>query len=180
MQTFGKTLRNSLPAIGLGLLGAFGIASVGGCNGSGRARAKGHGEKGVRRELQRGQRRSARPSATRKRSTRLTPPPPHAEGTHQKSALEQIRVSAPTAPERNHQDCIDGDREAAQSTVGGLAAAVTQELRHDARRRVRRHRPAGQGARADEGERRQVRRRRQAARLHRPQGTRRRRTTAKP
>jgi hypothetical protein len=28
MQTFGKTLRNSLPAIGLGLLTAFGIASV--------------------------------------------------------------------------------------------------------------------------------------------------------
>lgn len=28
MQTFGKTLRNSLPAVGLGLLTAFGIASV--------------------------------------------------------------------------------------------------------------------------------------------------------
>ena len=28
MQTFGKTMRNSLPALGLGLLSAFAVASV--------------------------------------------------------------------------------------------------------------------------------------------------------
>lgn len=122
MQTFGKTLRNSLPALGLGLLGAFGIASVGAVTAPAALAQKVTAKKEFVENFN-----AANAALSAKRYSealaKADAAAAHAEGTQQKSAIEQIRVGANCAG-TNHQACITAIEKA--RTVGGLPAAVTK------------------------------------------------------
>jgi len=123
MQTFGKAMRNSLPALGLGLLGALGAASVTFVAPAAYAQ-KVTAKKEFVENLQAAQ--SA--LSARNWSTALAKADaalPHASGSQQKAAVEQIRVAASCdASIKNHAGCISAIEKAKSS--GGLPGAVTK------------------------------------------------------
>jgi tetratricopeptide (TPR) repeat protein len=122
MQTFGKTMRNSLPALGLGLLSAFAVASVAAVTAPVAIAQKVTAKKEFVENFNAA---SAALSAKRysEALSKADAAAPHAEGSQQKSAIEQIRVGA-TCAGTNHQGCVTAIEKA--RSVGGLPAAVQQ------------------------------------------------------
>lgn len=121
MQTFGKALRNSVPALGLGLVSAFAMASVTAVTAPA-AIAQTTAKKEFVENFN-----AANAALAAKRYAeavqKADAASPHAVGTQQKSAIEQIKVGA-TCAQTKHQDCITAIEKA--RSVGGLPAAVTQ------------------------------------------------------
>lgn len=123
MQTFGKAMRNSLPALGLGLLGALGAASVTFVAPAAYAQ-KVTAKKEFVENLQAAQ------SALSSRNwssaiAKADAAASHASGSQQKAAVEQIRVAASCdASIKNHAGCISAIEKAKAS--GGLPGQVTK------------------------------------------------------
>lgn len=114
MQTFGKTLRNCLPAIGLGLLGAFGAASVAVVSAP-----AAYAQKPTKEFVDNynAAKAAAQSGKLQEAINKADAAWPHAQGTAQKSPLQQIRVQGYCGL-KQHQKCVDAV-EAAKST-GGL------------------------------------------------------------
>lgn len=121
MQTFGKTLRNSLPALGLGLACAFGVASV-----TAVTAPAAIAQPAAKKEFVENYN-AANAALTAKRwseaLSKADAAAQHAEGQQQKSAIEQIRVAA-NCGGTTHQACITAIEKA--RAVGGVPAAVTK------------------------------------------------------
>lgn len=123
MQTFGKALRNSLPALGLGLLGALGAVSV-----SFVAAAPAMAQQGPKKEFVENYNAAKAALASRQFAQAIQKADAaasHASGTQQKSALEQIRVAASCdASVKNHAGCISAIEKA--KATGGLPNSLIQ------------------------------------------------------
>jgi tetratricopeptide (TPR) repeat protein len=123
MQTFGKALRNSLPALGLGLLGALGAASVTVVAPAAYAQ-KVTAKKEFVENLQAAQ------AALNSRSwsqaiAKADAAAPHASGAQQRAAVEQIKVAASCDTSiKNHQGCIAAIEKA--KAAGGLPGEVVK------------------------------------------------------
>jgi len=122
MQTFGKTMRNCLPAVGLGLIGALGFASLTFVSPAAEAQVTAKKEFveniNAANAALKGNRLA---EATQKADAAW----PHAANTQQKSAVEQIRVGAACAPSsKNHAACIAAIEKA--KATGGLPNAVVK------------------------------------------------------
>ncbi len=121
MQTFGKALRNSLPALGLGLACAFGVASVTMVTAPA-AIAQATAKKEFVDNFQ-----AASAALTAKNFSqalqKADAAQAHAEGNAQKGALEQIRVGAYCGM-KNHAQCIASIEKA--KSLGGLTAGQIQ------------------------------------------------------
>lgn len=121
MQTFGKALRNSLPALGLGLIGALGAASV-----SLVAAAPAMAQQGPKKEFVENYNAAKTALSSRQFAQaiqKVDAAAPHASGTQQKSALEQIRVAASCdASIKNHAGCISAIEKA--KATGGLPNSI--------------------------------------------------------
>lgn len=119
MQTFGKALRNSLPALGLGLLGALGAASV-----TLTAPAAYAQKVTAKKEFVENFNAASAALSSRKFSEAIAKADAaaaHASGAQQRGALEQIRVAASCDPSvRNHQGCIAAIEKAKASGGSGL------------------------------------------------------------
>ena len=117
MQTFGKALRNSLPALGLGLLGALGAASV--------TAPAAYAQK-VTAKKEFVENFNAANSALSSRNwsqalAKADAAAAHASGAQQRGAIEQIRVAASCDPSiKNHQGCIAAIEKAKASGGSGL------------------------------------------------------------
>jgi len=118
MQTFGKALRNSLPALGLGLLGALGAASV--------AMAPAAYAQKVTAKKEFVENFNAANAALSSRNwsqalAKADAASAHASGAQQRGAIEQIRVAASCDPSiKNHQGCIAAIEKAKASGGSGL------------------------------------------------------------
>lgn len=117
MQTFGKALRNSLPALGLGLLGALGAASV--------TAAPAYAQKvTAKKEFVENLQAASAALSSRNWSQALAKADAaaaHASGAQQRGAIEQIRVAASCdASIKNHQGCISAIEKAKASGGSGL------------------------------------------------------------
>jgi len=119
MQTFGKALRNSLPALGLGLLGALGAASV-----TVTAPAAYAQKVTAKKEFVENFNAANAALSSRKFSEAISKADAaaaHASGAQQRGALEQIRVAASCDPSiKNHQGCIAAIEKAKASGGSGL------------------------------------------------------------
>jgi len=117
MHTFGKALRNSLPALGLGLLGALGAAS---------ATAPAAYAQKVTAKKEFVENFNAANSALSSRNwsqalAKADAAAAHASGAQQRGAIEQIRVAASCDPSiKNHQGCIAAIEKAKASGGSGL------------------------------------------------------------
>jgi hypothetical protein len=122
MQTFGKTMRNCLPAVGLGLIGALGFASV-----ATMPAATAQTVTAKKEFVENVQAASAALSA-RKFSEAIAKADaawPHAGNTQQKAAVEQIRVGARCdTSQKDHNACIAAIEKA--RATGGLPSATTR------------------------------------------------------
>ncbi len=118
MQSFGKALRNSLPALGLGLLGALGAASV--------AMAPAAFAQKVTAKKEFVENFNAANTALSSRNwsqaiAKADAAAAHASGAQQRGAIEQIRVAASCDPSiKNHQGCIAAIEKAKASGGSGL------------------------------------------------------------
>lgn len=121
MQTFGKAMRNSLPALGLGLLGALGAASV-----TFVAPAAYAQKVTAKKEFVENLQAASTALSSRQWSTAIQKADaawPHASGSQQKAAVEQIRVAASCdASIKNHTGCISAIEKA--KATGGLPNAI--------------------------------------------------------
>ena len=118
MTTFGKTMRNCLPAIGLGLVGAFGLASV-----TAVTAPAAYAQPKAKKEFVEAYTAARTALAAGKYQDALSKVDTawqHAEGAAQKSPLQQMRVQAYCQGLKNHQKCVEAV-EAAKST-GGLTS----------------------------------------------------------
>jgi tetratricopeptide (TPR) repeat protein len=117
MQTFGKALRNSLPALGLGLLGALGAAGV-------TAPAANAQKVTAKKEFVENFNAANSALSSRNWSQALAKADAaaaHASGAQQRGAIEQIRVAASCDPSiKNHQGCIAAIEKAKASGGSGL------------------------------------------------------------
>ncbi len=143
MRTFGQTMRNCLPALGLGLISAFGVASVTVVSApsamaqSGPKASKEFAEAFNAANASYGARNYAQ--ALQK----LDQAAPHAKTNQEKSAVEQLRVGI-YCVQKNHAQCISSIEKA--RSIGGLSAAVSKNydsLIYDA------YKGAGQTAKAN-------------------------------
>jgi hypothetical protein len=119
MQTFGKALRNSVPALGLGLLAALGAASV--------AVAPAYAQKvTAKKEFAENINAASAALGSRNWSQAIAKAEaalPHAQGAQQRGAVSQIIVAASCDPSiKNHQGCIAAIEKA--KAAGGLPAGV--------------------------------------------------------
>ena len=123
MQTFGKTMRNSLPALGLGLMTALGMASA-----SFVAAPAAHAQNKAKKEFVENYQAASSALNSGQWSTALSKADaawPHAANTQQKSALEQIRVGASCAPSiKNNAGCIAAIEKA--KSTGGLQSSIVK------------------------------------------------------
>lgn len=123
MQTFGKTMRNSLPALGLGLLTALGIASA-----SLVAAPAAHAQNKAKKEFVENFNAANSAMQSRQWSTAIAKTDaawPHAANTQQKAALEQIRVaSSCDASIKNNAGCISAIEKA--KSTGGLQSSIVK------------------------------------------------------
>jgi len=123
MQTLGKALRNSLPALGLGLLGALGAASV-----AVTAPAAYAQKVTAKKEFVENFNAANAALGSRKFSDAIAKADaaaPHASGSQQRAALEQIRVAASCDTSiRNHQGCISAIEKA--KAAGGLPGSIVK------------------------------------------------------
>ena len=121
MQTFGKALRNSLPALGLGLLGALGAASV-----TFATAPEAHAQNKAKKEFVENYQAAQTALSSRNWSQAISKADAawsHAANTQQKAALEQIRVAASCdASIKNHAGCISAIDKA--KATGGLPNAI--------------------------------------------------------
>jgi tetratricopeptide (TPR) repeat protein len=119
MQTFGKALRNSLPALGLGLLGALGAASV-----TVVAPAAYAQKVTAKKEFVENIQAAQTALSSRNWSQALAKADAaaaHASGGQQRGAIEIIRVAASCDPSiKNHQGCISAIEKAKASGGSGL------------------------------------------------------------
>lgn len=122
MQTFGKTMRNCLPAVGLGVMGALGVASVVFPPSAAEAQVTAKKEFVENFNAASAALKAGRlAEATQKADAAW----PHAANTQQKSAIEQVRVGAACAPSnKNHAACISAIEKA--KATGGLPNAVVK------------------------------------------------------
>jgi hypothetical protein len=122
MQTFGKTMRNCLPAIGLGLIGALGAASVS------LGAAPADAQVTAKKEFVENINAASAALSSRQFSTAIQKADAaaaHASGAQQRAAVEQIRVAASCDTSiKNHQGCITAIEKA--KSAGGLPSAVTK------------------------------------------------------
>lgn len=123
MQTFGKTMRNSLPALGLSLVTALGLASA-----SFIAAPAAMAQNKAKKEFVENYQAASSALSSRNWSTALAKADaawPHAANTQQKSALEQIRVAASCdASIKNHAGCIAAIEKA--KATGGLQSSIVK------------------------------------------------------
>ena len=123
MQTFGKALRNSLPALGLGLLGALGAASV-----TVTAPAAYAQKVTAKKEFVENLNAASAALSSRNWSQAIAKADAaaaHASGAQQRAAIEQIRVAASCDTSiKNHQGCISAIEKA--KSAGGLPGSVTK------------------------------------------------------
>lgn len=121
MQTFGKTMRNSMSALALGMA-AFGLASVTLVTAPAAIAQKATAKKEFVENIQAA---SAALSAKRfaEATQKADAAAPHAEGAQQKAAVEQIRVGAACGG-TNAQACITAIEKG--KGVSGIPAAVQQ------------------------------------------------------
>ena len=122
MQTFGKSMRNSLPALGLGLMTALGLASA-----SFVAAPAAYAQPNkAKKEFVENYQAASTALSSGQWSTALAKADaawPHAADTKQKSALEQIRVGASCAPSvKNNAGCISAIEKA--KATGGLQSSL--------------------------------------------------------
>ncbi len=123
MRTFGQTMRNCLPAIGLGLITAFGVASVTVVNApSAMAQS---GPKSSKEFAETFNAANAAYSARRYSEAlqKLDQAAPHAKTNQEKSAIEQVRVGI-YCTQNNHAQCITAIEKA--RSIGGLSGAVNK------------------------------------------------------
>lgn len=122
MQTFGKTMRNCLPAVGLGLMGALGFASVAA------APAAMAQTVTAKKEFVENFNAASAALSARKFSEAIAKADaawPHAANTQQKAAVEQIRVAARCdTSQKDHNACIAAIEKA--RATGGLPSATTR------------------------------------------------------
>ncbi|MFT3724074.1 MAG: bacterial transcriptional activator domain-containing protein [Hyphomonadaceae bacterium] len=119
MTTFGKTLRSCLPAIGLGLVGAIGMASVPAAYAQPKAKKEFvEAYSAAKTALAGGKYQDA--------LSKIDSAWQHAEGTAQKSPLQQMRVQAYCQGLKQHQKCVESI-DAAKST-GGLGADTVKSF----------------------------------------------------
>ncbi|MEZ6030660.1 MAG: hypothetical protein R3C46_13035 [Hyphomonadaceae bacterium] len=142
MRTFGKTMRNSLPAVGLGLLGALGFASV-----TVATAPAATAQVTAKKEFVENFNAANAALQGRKFAEAIQKADaawPHATTTQQKAAVEQIRVSARCDTRQNdHKACIDAIEKA--KGTGGLPA---QLVRNYDEMLAGRYESAGQSAKA--------------------------------
>lgn len=123
MQTFGKAMRNSLPALGLSLMTALGMASA-----SFVAAPAAHAQNKAKKEFVENFNAASSALSSRQWSTAISKADaawPHAANTQQKSALEQIRVAASCdASIKNHAGCIAAIEKA--KATGGLQSSIVK------------------------------------------------------
>ena len=123
MQTFGKTMRNSLPALGLSLMTALGMASA-----SFVAAPAAYAQNKAKKEFVENFNAASSALSSRQWSTAISKADaawPHAANTQQKSALEQIRVAASCDSSiKNHAGCISAIEKAKQT--GGLQSSIVK------------------------------------------------------
>lgn len=121
MQTFGKALRDTIPALGLGLVSAFALASVTAVTAPA-AYAQATAKKEFVENFN-----AANAALSAKRYAeavqKADAAAAHAEGAQQKAAIEQIRVAA-TCGGTNAQACITAIEKG--KGVSGIPAAVLQ------------------------------------------------------
>lgn len=124
MTTFGKTLRSCLPAVGLGLVSAFGLASV-----TAVTAPAAYAQPKAKKEFVENYSAAKTALAAGKYQEALSKVDaawPHAEGAAQKSPLLQMRVSAYCQGLKQHQKCVDSI-DAAKS-AGGLGAETVKSF----------------------------------------------------
>lgn len=123
MQTFGKTMRNSLPALGLSLMTALGMASA-----TLATAPAAMAQNKAKKEFVENFNAASSALSSRNWSTALAKADaawPHATNTQQKSALEQIRVAASCdASVKNHAGCIAAIEKA--KATGGLQSSIVK------------------------------------------------------
>ena len=123
MQTFGKTMRNSLPALGLSLMTALGMASA-----SFVAAPAAYAQNKAKKEFVENFNAASSALSSRQWSTAISKADaawPHAANTQQKSVLEQIRVAASCdASIKNHAGCISAIEKA--KSTGGLQSSIVK------------------------------------------------------
>jgi pentatricopeptide repeat protein len=103
MHTFGKAMRNCLPAIGLGLMSAFALASV-----TAVTAPAAYAQKPTKEFVENYNAANAAFKASRYQEalSKADAAWPHAQGNGQKSPLQQIRVGAYCGL-KQHQKCVD-------------------------------------------------------------------------
>jgi hypothetical protein len=141
MQTFGKTMRNCLPAVGLGLMGALGFASVA------TVPAAMAQTQTAKKEFVDNIQAASAALSSRKFSEAIAKADaawPHAANTTQKAAVEQVRVGARCdVSQKDHNACIAAIEKA--RATGGLPASATRNYDEML---AGRYESAGQGAKA--------------------------------
>lgn len=123
MRTFGQALRNCLPAIGLGLISAFGVASV-----MVATAPSAMAQTGPKASKEFAEAINAANAAYASRNfavalQKLDAAAPHAKANNEKSAVEQLRVGIYCA-QNNHAQCIASIEKA--RSIGGLSSAVNK------------------------------------------------------
>ena len=122
MQTFGKTMRNCLPAVGLGLMGALGFASVATVPAAMAQTVT------AKKEFVENFNAASAALSARKFSEAIAKADaawPHAANTQQKAAVEQVRVGARCdTSQKDHNACIAAIEKA--RATGGLPSATTR------------------------------------------------------
>ena len=122
MQTFGKTMRNCLPAVGLGLIGALGFASVAIMPAATAQTVT------AKKEFVENFNAASTALSARKFSEAIAKADaawPHAANTQQKAAVEQVRVGARCdTSQKDHNACIAAIEKA--RATGGLPNATTR------------------------------------------------------
>lgn len=117
MQSFGKAIRNSLPAVGLGLISAFGLAATA---------PAALAQKNVSKEFAENYK-AAQDAYTKSQFAvalqKADAAWPHASDAKQKAAVEALRVGASCAPaNKNHAGCISAIEKA--KATGGNAGSM--------------------------------------------------------
>lgn len=122
MKTFGQTMRNCLPAMGLGMVSVFGLASVVAVTAPAALAQKVTAKKEFVENFN-----AANAALAAKRYAeaiqKADAAQSHADGAQQKGALEQIRVGAYCA-QNTHQQCISAIEKA--KSIGGLPGKVVE------------------------------------------------------
>ncbi len=122
MQTFGKTMRNCLPAVGLGLMGALGFASANLIAPAAEAQVT------AKKEFVENIKAAQTAVGARQWSTAIQKADaaaPHASGAQQRAAVEQIKVAASCDSSiKNHAGCISAIEKA--KAAGGLPGSITK------------------------------------------------------